>query len=577
MNSPATFIATLTALFFFTSCASQEVLPPTPEPIWSQTLERPLQFHSLVDSHVLIAGTGRHLYAFDPQTGTQRWRERNVNPARQDIYRVNDSSMLLVTDAGGGAFDDADTHLLAINADDGLLMWESPRLEGKVMQGVLTEDGGTVYVTAVGEAHGDDRGLLSTPISGKGFGSGVFREPHLLSLDLKSGEIVWRATFGRKVRMQPAPGAVTGSERPFDLGNYHRPQIFDRLLCVTYLGIKCMNRFTGETVWERKFPVVEDELALSYAQSVVTGAVLYATGDNHVYALDLQTGDRLWRSAKANVLPELLVDSEIVFSQLGGRFFHLGKERWIWKGEFGVMAVHRDTGKTRWRFDKAKGAITNLHLEGDQLWFADENRLYSLDKRTGERLVRKKHQMKEAPAFTVINKHGQLVLISDDEVTAFDRIGQQLWSIHHPAPGPGAWKRASSRLFQLSGNLLRITSMAVSMTSGLIPSVPIGGVSIISGKSVVKAATRRAGNQLTETGERMADEEDYAALEDSYQYFLTTHKGDERIYLATVDINIGRTVGLTPLPSDSSEIVIDDDRGTLLQAEGTSLTSLPIR
>ena len=99
--------------------------------VWEKTFERALRFHNLVDADLLLAGTSRHLYAFDPATGEQRWRERNVNPAQQDVYRVPGSAMLLVADASGGPFDDADTHVLAIDAGDGQLIWETPRLTCK--------------------------------------------------------------------------------------------------------------------------------------------------------------------------------------------------------------------------------------------------------------------------------------------------------------------------------------------------------------------------------------------------------------------------------------------------------------
>jgi outer membrane protein assembly factor BamB len=567
------FSAPLVGMTALTTFANE---PASLEAMWEQTLERPIEFHQLVDDRILVAGTGRHLYGIDPQTGEIRWRERNVNPNQQDVYRVNETGALLVTDSAGGQFDDSDTHVLAINADDGLLLWESPRLAGKAVQGVITEDGATAYVTTVVEAHGDDRGVLASPISGKGLGAGVYREPTLASINLHTGELLWQTDFGREIRMQPAVGRFRG-ERPFDFGNYHRPVVVDRMLCITYLGIRCLNRFTGATVWDQEFPVIEDTLALAYARPLVVGEVIYTTGDNRIRAFDRLSGDKVWRSKRVNVIPELLVEGDTLYAQLGGRFFHLGEERWKWKGEFGVVALNRHNGKTHWRFDDAKGAMTNLHVETDRIWFADEHRIYAIDRQSGKRLIRQRHRMNEAPVFTVINRHGHRVLISDDEVAAFDLTGRRLWSIRHPAPGPGAWGRASAQLFQLSGQLLRITSMAVSMTSGLIPSVPVSGVNIISGKSVVKAATRSAGNQLTEASDSLAVADDYGTLEDSYQYFLTTQKNDERIFLASVDINAGRTVGLTPLPSASPDIVIDDERGMLLQAEGQTLTSLPIR
>ena len=46
------------------------------------------------------------------------------------------------------------------------------------------------------------------------------------------------------------------------------------------------------------------------------------------------------------------------------------------------MAVDRRTGKTRWRFDDAKGAISNLHYEPDRIWFADARRLYAVENET---------------------------------------------------------------------------------------------------------------------------------------------------------------------------------------------------
>ena len=252
------------------------------------------------------------------------------------------------------------------------------------------------------------------------------------------------------------------------------------------------------------------------------------------------------------MLPEIQVDEDTVYSQLGGRFFHLGKERWVWKGEFGIMAVDRRTGKTRWRFDDAKGAISNLHYEPDRIWFADARRLYAVDRKTGKRLLRTRHGMRAPPTFVVVNSLGQLVLVADDEVAAFDRRGRELWAVYHPAPGPGAWKRASAGLFQVSGSMLRIASMAVSVAGGMLPALPaVAGVSVISSSTIARTATRSAGDQLVSAGESMEAETDYETLESLHQYFLTTQDKGEQIYLAAVNIDTGQTVGYVPLPSAS--------------------------
>jgi hypothetical protein len=178
----------------------------------------------------------------------------------------------------------------------------------------------------------------------------------------------------------------------------------------------------------------------------------------------------------------------------------------------------------------------------------------------------------------VVNSLGQLVLVADDEVAAFDRRGRELWAVYHPAPGPGAWKRASAGLFQVSGSMLRIASMAVSVAGGMLPALPaVAGVSVISSSTIARTATRSAGDQLVSAGESMEAETDYETLENLHQYFLTTQDKGERIYLAAVNIDTGQTVGYVPLPSASPDIVIDDERGLLLQADGDTLTALRIR
>ena len=107
---------------------------------WQQTFEHPVKFQAMVDESLLVVGTARHFYGLDPGNGELVWRERNVDPLRNNVFSAVDLSYLLVADAAGGRFGDASTHVLSLRKSDGGTIWESPRLEGAVLQGVI--DGG---------------------------------------------------------------------------------------------------------------------------------------------------------------------------------------------------------------------------------------------------------------------------------------------------------------------------------------------------------------------------------------------------------------------------------------------------
>jgi outer membrane protein assembly factor BamB len=430
--------------------------------------------------------------------------------------------------------------------------------------------------------------MLSNALPGKGIGSGLSREPVLVALDLASGKILWQRPFGRRIRLRPVVEYVPDENeardalRPFDLNGYHLPFLVGDLVCVTYRGVDCYRAATGELMWQRRFPVVEDDLALAYANPLIDGHQLLATGNNRVYAVELATGDLLWRSSKSDYLPEIMADDELVYAQLGGRFFDLDRERWVWRGEFGAMAIDRSSGKKRWRFDDANDSVTNLLVLDDRVWLADEDRLISLSRSTGEVRLRVRHGLKDAPAFAVLNASKQLVLVSQSTAAAFDiNSGEQIWQVRYPPPRPGVWRRLSAQLLQVSGTLLKLGSTAVSLSSGLVPSVPAipvaGGLKLFSTSKLVSRTTGRVGGQFSDAAETLTQATEFADRGEHFQYFLTEVKGYDGVVMATVDINTGETVGLVALPASTPDIVVDAPASLLYQAEGAQLRAVPLR
>jgi outer membrane protein assembly factor BamB len=568
------------------AAASQVTVTAAPADVsWQQTFEHPVKFQAMVDESLLVVGTARHFYGLDPRDGELVWRERNVDPLRNNVFSAVDLSYLLVADAAGGRFGDASTHVLSLRKADGGLVWESPALEGAVLQGVIDRGRERLIVVTVPEPHGDDSGVLGDMLPGKGIRSGLRRAPVLNAVDMVSGGVLWTRPFGRQIRLRPtAEFAVESPDdgrRPFDLDSYHPPFLLADMVCVTYRGVACFDWGTGEPVWEQKLDVIEDELGLAYAPPLVLDGQLLASGGNRVYAFDPLSGRRLWRSARSDYFPELQADDDSVYAQLGGRFYDLDAEKWVWKGKFGAMAMDRRTGKTRWRFAKGDDSVTNLLVIGNRVWLADEDRLYALDRRSGSRRVRARHGLDDRPMFAVANARGEIVLISESGAAAFTGDGDRVWRVSHPPPRPGPWKRLSAQLLWVSGTLIRLGSTAVSVSGGLVPSIPAVpvagmGLKLFSSKKLVTGAAGRVEETLMEAANALADAPEYSQRVERYQYFLTSVEGSDDLAIATVDISSGTTVNVVPIPAAAPNMVLDEERGLLLVADGVRLSALRI-
>ncbi len=567
------------------ACASKPPLDISrPGTQWESRFEHPISFHTLVDEDLLVVGTSRHLFGVDPRSGKRIWRLRNVSATRRDVIGVRDAPFILINDASGGHFDDAGTYVLAVDRGSGRIQWESPVLTGRVLQGRVDRVNQRLYVVTVSRAHGDDRGLLSDLLPGKGLGSGLKREPTLAALDMGSGQTLWARDFGQRVLMRPTVreslnyGGELQEARPFDLGLYHPPVLSGRHVCVTYEGIYCFSRDSGQPAWGEEFEVIDDKLALSYPNPLVTENLLVAGGSQRVQAFDPQTGERLWRSDKLGRMPEMLNDESRIFVQLGGRYFDLDKEKWRAKGKFGAASLDKYRGETLWRYDGAKDSITNLLIFGGRVWLADEKYLIVLDRYDGDVIARSAHELKDPPAYVVLNERRNITLISESEISAYDPdTTKRLWYARYPPPGIGLWKRFSAGLLHASGSVLKISSTLIAYGSGLVPGVPSLSLPIGSGKKLLRNTVGAFGEDLTETAEAIGEETGYANLEGGSQYFVTKLKGSKEILLVAVSINDGATERMTALPSESPNLVIDESNGLGYQADDKLLMAIPIR
>jgi len=569
------------------ACASGPSKPKEDQPNWSIKFDRPVAFQTLVNDNLLVVATIRNLYGINPETGDTLWRQRNVAVAGNDLTPLGEHSYLLVNDSAGGAFGDRDTNILALNYSTGAIAWESRILQGKILQGVLDGSEKVFYFTTVAKAHGDDRGFLSGALGRKGIGSGYKQIPYLHALDVSTGKLLWTRPFDNAVLLRPGQSMQFDEKddatrtRPFDLGLYHPPLIAGQLICLTYQGINCYNAHTGAVAWKHRYRVLTDKLALSYANPLLDNGTLITSGDHHVRAYNLADGKSQWRSERLGIVSELLLDQGILYGQLGGQFFNIDNDKWKWKGDFGVVALDRNTGKTLWKYKDAKDGSTNILVYGDKVWLADKKYLIALDRFHGKELYRQKHECKEAPVFAAINEMGQVILVGDGEAAAFEpNMGTQEWYVRHAPLNSGSWSRFSTALMHATGNILKFGSFLLSHGLGALPSLGVGvggtNLNIISGKKIVTSAADRNAKRLTYHSGVGDDEVGNANLSGNFQYFITRSGGRKKVDLAVLNLSTGKTERMIGMDADHPNLVIDEGNNKIYENFGDRLIAMPL-
>lgn len=570
------------------AAAPQTVQSPGSEVAWDLEFDHPVEFQSILNRDLLVVGTSRHLYGIRPLDGEILWRKRNMSVGSTDLTPVGNQPYILINDAGGGAFSDQSTNVLALGQQHGEILWESGVIEGKVLQASLDPYGETAYIVSVQGAHGDDRGFLSAALPNKGFRSGFKREPHISALNVRTGKVLWTQGFDKEVSMSPAYRATLDDDaewlftRPFDLSLFHPPVVADSKLCVTYYGIRCYERATGALAWNKSFAVLSDDLALSYAYPLVGDSVVITAGTRRVRAFDLRSGKQQWRSRRFHMISHLIdPGGEVLIAQLGGHFFDIKKERWVWQGGFGVVALNRQTGKTQWRYTKAKGSITNLLLLENQIWLADERWLICLKRNDGSLCLRTRHNLEKKPIIIGLNNSSKITLIGESEAASFAPVaGNRLWHTNYTQPGPGAWRRFSRSMINASGNALRFGSFVVGHAGGFIPSlaVPVAGVNVklLSGKKLVKNSSGKLGRQITANSNTDAETGLKKVTPTGYQYFVIQPEGSKRHALVVINLADGKTESQLALNSASPNVAIDEVNGLLYAIDAKRLSAVPI-
>ena len=202
---------------------------------------------------------------------------------------------------------------------------------------------------------GGEEVIFVREISGaKGIKPGTY----LSKFSLADGAETWSTRIGNVGVLPKHPMNDSGFIPAMDLSGHPEPLFLEGRLILAAGDIWAFNLETGENIWRYKLKAGNPVLKNTYAQPVVDGDVLVATGRDRLVALNISTGEELW-SAKLGkaALPEVVVTDSHYLVRMGGTFSN-GKKL-IQQKPFGVAAVSK-SGSLDWRWKKAKQSITNM-------------------------------------------------------------------------------------------------------------------------------------------------------------------------------------------------------------------------
>ncbi len=539
-------------------------LPPLPAQSglrWRIDLEADIRFQKLLDEDLLLVGTERHVYAVRSSDGGVVWRLRNVSVFSDQIQAVPGTRLLLLHEGWGGRFQDRQSSVMAVDSSDGRVVWESPTVRQQILAVAPDLDNRRLLLVSAEKPHG--KGSLKRALS-------------LILVDASSGVLRWRAELGRKVRLSPRPRTdqrKDGKQRGFDLSAYRSP-VFDRdRVFVFYDGVRCYEVASGRLAWFAKLDLLEDDLALSYADPFLEGDVLYLAVRGRLWAFDTRTGQVLWKSNDFGTITELYFDDQRIYARLGGVYLDLDGENWKKKGPYGVVVIDRARGRKIWRWGGGDDGITNLMIFGDRVYLADRDDLYALDRFTGKRLYKRGHGFEEAPHHVGLNERTQLILAGPQDVAAFEYgDGRRLWRQHLPPPGVGIWKKLAAGLLGTTGVVFSVAAFGLSVEQGLLPAVPAPLNRVFGYRGRLRRWTGGVGIGLIRSSGGLLRISDFTRLEGRHQYFFTRlPQGGKG--LVGVDLNTGVLHHQLPLRESDDRVAIDEGRALAFDPEGSRLAA----
>ena len=376
---------------------------------WDTKFDGRVEFYQTTDFGVLLVGTENSLYGVDGRTGETIWRRDDGGLDESSIVPVPGTDLVLLSlDAG------KKSRIAALDLLSGAELWRSDKVKGSVIQLAVEPNQNLLCAVLVKNARGKT-------------GETVKREPMIAVFDLQNGDLLWKRDLGGDVELMPAN--FDDGETSFTLDNYRAPLILDERVFLFYNGATSFDARTGTEREREKFKINEANLALTEADPVFDNDFVYTSGRGRIRAVRRGNGQVEWEAKDLGVTPEIVVGDKVLYARTGGQFTNIKTGEIENKGQFGVSAIDKATGKTLWRFKGADKGLTNfVFADADTILLADKDDLIALDANNGKRKYKFAHKIKDAQ-FIIINENRQAVIGGSEELAAFQSVSSSKFQV----------------------------------------------------------------------------------------------------------------------------------------------------
>jgi len=455
------------------------------------------KWHRMTSLGLLLVGTDDALLLVNGETGKIQWQRDDIKKTLP--YNVRDipgSPIILVNDWSGAMGSKVSARGLNIDTGQDVFQTEP-------------ENGQSLGLYPV---PGRDMVLNVAQLSSEG--TGVF----VTAFETTTGKKLWRTKIAGMMGFQLYPAETGGFfVTKQDLSGHQNPVYDGDTAYLPFQGLMALDLGSGAIKWNNEFTVGADkELKKAYAEPVVDGDTVYASGKGTVYAIDKASGAIRWKSDKilsgifsSGAISQVLPAIDTVYVRLGGNFFNYVEKGYELKTPLGVMALDRATGAKKWEYKDAKDGITNLLYlpENGVVMMSDAHELSGLLLESSGKAGKKfevplefKRKISggevaaagigalsglmtggiagalqggvgaasskgrlDVPVALIPRKDGSVIVAGKQHLMAFDPVAQKInWSTYYPAPGGNSLGLAAMSAL----TLVAATSYGVSAAQG---------------------------------------------------------------------------------------------------------------
>jgi outer membrane protein assembly factor BamB len=528
--------------------------------LWEKKLDSDIRFKVVHDSGIIVIGTKDEIYAFDPESGEQKWHlEKIMKNYEPDMVTPQPGSLNMVYVHKEG-FTDWQPSVRCINVVTGELVWEwdtgdpLPELKNQVATllgktagadevAVVAPSGYPVPISNVVPDDDRDQFLLHSSAISVGIGKLIwnpllkkdmvnykpksFDDGAIVAVEQKTGKAKWLAFVPK--------------ERKAKISYSHStPLLIGDKIVLTGAGAHIFSAVDGKFIGGAEFKRDGDKGSKSEAYDDNT---VYLVAKETIVAIDLNSGAIKWESEQfKDAIPYMEIVGDKIVAQVGGSFPDKKGEMKESKNS-GILVIDKNSGQFLNDFKKDSKKInmtTPFYIEENLVYFGTANsfRCYDVNALDYKFAVDLGKLDKVDSPKGVVKQDDQICLTMTQSTKAFDLMtGEEKWSQTFEAPG-------QSRFMKFA--LVAVSAMAAANAQGTANR---------TGRS------QKYTSLMPMLGLRFTA----AAASGSYNYTLTKMDGEPTV--VGVSLKTGEADRKAQLEDKDADYIIDEIGGFLINAK----------